>query len=152
MVADKGTSPAVGGFRERLIAVLPVPACSTSVADWPADEQDLYRNGFEDGRWSDFTTRNEALVRLRRGKVADELLDLMTGAELLGVVAGVLDEHPLVRVGMEPSGVMNEPSPWVAWCTPECGWTADRHYRSRAVEAHRVHQADEVRKWLGGGA
>ncbi len=70
-----------------------------------------------------FSTYEEAMVQLRREKVADELLDLITGPELFTEVAAVLREHPLVRMGMEPSGVMNEPSPWaspwVAWCTPE---------------------------------
>lgn len=55
---------------EVMAAVIPAPRVIDRVEEWPEDEIDLYRNGFEDGRWNDFTSRGEALDALRRVKIA----------------------------------------------------------------------------------
>lgn len=62
---------------EPLIAMLPEPDVSSSVEDWPADEQAFFRNGQStepgDGGWHDFSERRELLTRLRKEKLAEQI-------------------------------------------------------------------------------
>lgn len=64
---------------EEVVALIPAPRTSVHVEDWPADEQDLFRNGFNDGRWTDYTNRAEALDLMRRRKVAEALRAAIVG-------------------------------------------------------------------------
>lgn len=61
-------------------AVLPhlphLPASSPFVEDWPADEQEFWR----DGDWADFTERQQMLDLLRRQKTALAIVTALVGA------------------------------------------------------------------------
>jgi len=56
---------------ERIFELIPTPQSSERVADWPEDEREYFRNG----DWHSFTERNEALNRLRRQKVAQDVAE-----------------------------------------------------------------------------
>jgi hypothetical protein len=63
---------------EPLIAILPAPAVPERINDWPEDEQDFFRSGYSkepgDGGWHDYTERLEILTRMRKEKLAEQIV------------------------------------------------------------------------------
>jgi hypothetical protein len=60
---------------ERVAAVIPNPAASEHVPDWPVDEVEFFREGFD--TWRSFREREEMLGRIRRIKVAHAVLSVL---------------------------------------------------------------------------
>lgn len=68
--SDPATDPVPAGDRDLIASLIPAPAVSEHVADWPEDEREFFRHG----DWDSFSDRRAKLDKIRRYKVADAIL------------------------------------------------------------------------------
>jgi len=73
--------------RAAVFAVMPAPAASERVPDWPEDEREFFRDGYltdeNPSGWNSFTDRHEKLDVLRRWKATDAVLAALREAGAL---------------------------------------------------------------------